>query len=432
MVHASTNGPGTEGDPGGEPRERPRVVGVTNGSGTATDAGTGTADSAANGRRGPGVVRSALVPIAVFVMVVAVGLTANFAVRSLLQPETAPSAPPITDLSRPAPPGWQTTFEWYQEISPTSDLAVADNRVATINSNGALVVLNADSGQLVWASVPNAISPMARPLLAEVDGRLVAGIHDQDQGKLYLVRLDDVEGEQSGRLTDRMLPRGATVTLTGGSLMVTAETGVWVVDGDLDLQSVEIGDEVPMAATGQTVVAGPWEGPWSLNSIADGRREVGPERPDGADGEPHPSYSARGVVVVWWNAAEDDSERVVSLHDAESGELLADTEISQQRLREMVYLSVSADRTLASAGPVLADLRTGNTAVEPGWSSISAVTSAVMYGATPGGDAAWDGRRVGPLPPDTALPWGTSESGLAIVLDRTAGGSTLVGGLRPA
>lgn len=115
-------------------------------------------------------------------MVVAVGLTANFAVRSLLQPETAPSAPPITDLSRPAPPGWQTTFEWYQEISPTSDLAVADNRVATINSNGALVVLNADSGQLVWASVPNAISPMARPLLAEVDGRLVAGIHDQDQG----------------------------------------------------------------------------------------------------------------------------------------------------------------------------------------------------------------------------------------------------------
>ena len=41
-------------------------------------------------------------------LVIAVGLTVNFAVRSLWQPAPAPSAPPVSDLSRPSPPGWRT------------------------------------------------------------------------------------------------------------------------------------------------------------------------------------------------------------------------------------------------------------------------------------------------------------------------------------
>lgn len=377
--------------------------------------------------RGPGLVRSALLPIGVFLLVLAVGLSGYAGWRALVQPPPAP--PPAaagSELSRPAPPGWSSQFAWSQEISETRDIAVSNNRIATINANGSLVVLNADGGEVMWASKPVVISTSARPVIADAGGTPVAGIIDGQD--LYLSRLDDASG--SPELSARVLPPQSAVTWTGGSLLVTAPSGTWTVGPDLNLRSVDVPrDEVAMAADAEQVISAPQEGGWLLTG-GDDQERVTPDVPRGARGSPHPAWAARGVVFAWWDTS-DGRRKVASLHDARSGELLALSQVSDDTLRGGMFLTVSPGRALASAGPMLVDLRTGFTTIDDEWNSQAAPNDRYLYGSRSGIKAVWDGREVTDMDPDAAVPWGTSDAGLAIVLDRTEEGTTLVGGLRP-
>lgn len=386
--------------------------------------GTATKASGTTGR-----LRAVLLPAGVFLLVIGIGFAAygGWRARSTPAPEVSP--PGQADvLSRPAPPGWTQRFAWSEKISPTSEIAVGNNRIATINANGSLVVLNADTGALDWASKPEVISPTAQPLLAEAGGTPVAGI--LDGANLYLAPLGG-DKSSSVQLTTIDLPNDSTVTWTSGSLLITGGFGASIVTDDLKLRRVQLPEGVQaMATDGNVVVAAPAQGSWLLYDANGGVEWVQPDKiPEGARDEPHVAWASRGVVLAWWEGKQRGS-KIVTMHDMIDGRTLASATMSgavfgQSRLE----LTVSPGRRLASAGPMLVDLESRYTTIYEDWSSTSTPNSDYLYGKTAGGKAVWNGADVNAMDPQTAVPWGVSDGGLAIVLDRVADGSTIVGGL---
>lgn len=375
-------------------------------------------------RRSPG--GDFVVPLLVFALVVAVGLVGiRFADRVTGTDNDTAALAPAPGIGRPAPPGWAQQYVWVEEISAVDRVSVGHDRVAFINANGSLVVLDANSGQLSWSSSPQVISRGARPLVGVAGTRPVAAIVDDTS---LLVWPLDLNGQHQAP-ESLSLPAGALVSRTGETLLVTSPAGSWRVTEDLALEPVPLDvGEAALAAGPEGVVTAAASGGWRIRGPQG--RAVEPARPSEAIGEPHPAWSTRGVVLVWWESP-DPAQQWVSLHATTTGELLAAHVVDRSVVDRSLPLSVSPGTRLASAGPLLVDLDTGDVTVDRRWSTTVATDDA-LYGTRDGVKAAWDSHRVTDVPDETALPWGVTTSGSAIVLDRTADGATMLGALARA
>lgn len=376
-------------------------------------------------RQGSGWLRWVVVAV---VLLVVAGLTGVYVYRDRLDgASVAPGASEGQGLNRPAPPGWTSEVAWSHEVGSTPALVAMANRVAFIE-DGRLVVLEADSGALEFRSPALRMSPNASPIVTKVSGRSVVGV--QDGAMLTLWRMPSPNGSAG---TQVQLPLNARVFGQMGGLLFTSGTQAWRLNSDLELDEVTIPpDHVSLGVTGESeLLTAPEEGEWTFTDTSGEQRVVKANgKPAGTEGEMKVAWASRGVIVAW-GAMRDPSRRTVGFYESDNGELLAEGRLSAQQVADGMPLTVSEHGANASAGPLLADLRTGDVEVVPGWSTVMSNSSG-LFGTVNGTRQFWSSESgTTELEPGTGVPWGVSNSGLAIVLDPLPSGGFALVGLRP-
>ncbi len=361
-------------------------------------------------------------------LAVAAAVLIQIAGRGEASPAVSASPSPAS-LERPAPLGWSSTLAWHRDVSANVAPLVAANRVVLVNATGGLVVLDAETGDVAWGDAEASLPRDATLFVVDVSGEphVVARAGDR-----LLVWPLDADTATPSRTVLALAP-GAAVSGGGGRLLVSAKTGTWTLEAGPSLGAVAVpAGMVAMSAPEDGILlAAPGEG-WSVLDDASGAlTAVAPNRePDGAVGDVYPAWSTRGVVVAWW-ATSDKGTRAVGFYDARTGALLAQSPMATDMVNEGLSLSVATDRSVAAAGPLLANLSTGQvTMVTEGWATSVALPQ-VVFGTQDGTQkAVWFGDgEIHELATDTAIPWGLANSGLAIVVDRRPDGQTVLGAL---
>lgn len=376
---------------------------------------------------GPGQWLRWVIPA--IVLVVIAGLSGLYVWRLRGNGSDAGDSPTTSGhvLSRPAPPGWSQEIAWSHAVSSTPAIAVMSNRVAFLEGNR-LTVLDADSGSTEFASPPVEVSPNASPIIARVEGRPVVGI--QDGATLTLWNLPTPDGSPGERIS---LPLNAQVFGQNGGLLVTSGTESWRVNEKLELEPVSLPkDHVAVGVTGDgSMLSAPENASWMFTDTKGQRRVVRAEgKPDGTRGEMNITWGSRGVIAAW-GEMRDPTRRSVALYEAEDGTMLAQGTLSAQQVADGLPLTVSEHGVNASAGPLLANLETGAVDVVPGWSTVMS-NDRGLYGTVNGTRQFWS-EATGPteLQPGAGVPWGVSNSGLAVMVDPTPEGDFAIVGLRP-
>lgn len=354
------------------------------------------------------------------VLLMAVGqLTAN--------EEAAPVGP--QHLSRPAPPGWQTTFTWSTDIpAVTGTIAVGQNRVAFLDTRGTLHVLDADSGSSVFSTAANPVTTNAKPFIALAQDTPVAGVVDGPT--LLMWPLDGASGAEARQIS---LALNARVYQHGGGLMVSTGKEHWVVTSAFTLAPVIIpADHVALGVTPDgLLLSAPPRGGWTVWSPnpSTAPKVIHPEaNPPGTVGEVQVAWSSRGILVAWGNTSDPES-RTVGLYEVASGRLLASETLPTATVQNGLPLTVSPGATYASAGPLLARLSDGDVRIVERWSTIMS-DSKNLYGTRDGVKMVWSGGEAAEMDPKAVVPWGVSERGYAIVLDPLQGNLVRLGALR--
>lgn len=330
-------------------------------------------------------------------------------------------------LNRTAPPGWTTELAWYRDIATTPAVAVAQNRVAFFE-DGRLTVLDADSGMPEFSSRPLELSPNAQPLLSRVDGLPVVGV--LDGSNLTLWQLPAPDGAAGTRIS---LALNAQVFTQSGGILVSTRDQQWSVSNELTLTSLKLpADHVALGVTGEgELLSAPATDSWTFTGPGRERTEVRvQDRPEGTEGPMQVAWSSRGVVVAW-GTMSDPGRRTVGFYDTREGTLLAEGTLSAQQVADGLPLTVAEHADFASAGPLLADLGSGTVHTAPGWSTVMSNNHG-LYGTVNGSRQFWNGQdEPVELEPGTGVPWGVSNSGLAIVMDTADSGEFTLGALRP-
>lgn len=343
-------------------------------------------------------------------------------------PEPPPTPPAPASLSRPAPPGWDSKFAWSTLIdAPVAGISVNADHIA-YRADNVLTVVEATTGQTTFTTALDSMGAATDPKLTHAADTAV--VYCTDGPMLMMWPLDAPDGTEPERLT---LPADARVADQGGGLMAYTATEAWRVTAELTLEPVDVprGDLTMGVGVDGAAITAPERGSWSVIT-ADGKRQkvALSAPPEGAEGEVFPAWEARGLLLAW-AATKDENTRAVGLYDATSGKLIADERLSADTVRKGVELAVSANGTMAAAGPMLVDVTAGTSQVVRGWSTMT-VNGAGIFGTRNGERLVWTGKGdPEPVEQTAALPWGTTEDGaLAVVADRSDAGQTIIGAIR--
>lgn len=336
--------------------------------------------------------------------------------------DTAPasSATPLPNLARIAPDGWSSHVNW--DISPVGDFApvTSGDRILYLTPQATLRAVNANGGALVWESQPLTAASAAPVVGGSGDKAIVAAKAGTAIEVLPLAG-------SGAHLSPTSIPStpSATLTSNGEGILVTdagAAPAILTTDRAVAPLTVPAGNAVYEVLDDDTAVVSPAEGPWSILRPGDQPpATVSVTSPGGAVGAPHAVSSVRGVVVAWWNT-DNPQNRIVAFHDARSGKVLAAKEVPAAVTDNPLPTVVSEDRTLLSAGPVLADSSTQQTVFAPAWKPSNA-TSGNIFGSLVTSSstvrAQWTGRgEVVSLTEGAAVPWLVTDDGSAVVLDQ--------------
>jgi outer membrane protein assembly factor BamB len=363
------------------------------------------------------------------VMVLAVG-TVAVAAQGGDTPPAGDSVAAPAPLSRIAPDGWTTQVAW--DVSPVGEFApvpVPDqDRILFVTPQVTIRSVNANTGATLWESQPLDAAPTGAPVVdGATDGGFVAVKTRFGISVLPLA-------SSGTHVASTTVPASATATLTsnGEGVLVADEgkpTSILATTGELLPLTVPPGHAVYEALDDDTAVVAPAEGPWSiLSAVGNQSTVVTPTAPAGAVGAPHAVSSVRGVVVAWWNTA-DAHNRLVAFHDARTGAIMASASVPVAAIDDGLPTVVSEDRTLLSAGPVLANTDTDEATYTEGWKPSNA-TAGHVFGSLGTQRAGWAGQGAPtPLAEGSAVPWLISDTGAAVVLDQL-GTTTRIAALR--
>lgn len=335
----------------------------------------------------------------------------------------------FTAFSRTAPTGWSQQVVWdYSPVGESAPLPTG-NRLVTVSPEGNISAVNADTGAIAWSTEPLIGAQAATPV---VGGSGDEGFVAVKSGSTISVLPLRSTGTHVEPKTVDASPT-ATLTSQGTGVLVTEEgkpSAVLSADAVLRPLTVPAGQAVYEVLDDGAVVIAPAAGPWSLLPEAGTTSVITPAAPTGSIGVPHTVSSVRGVVVAWWDTP-DPQNRIVAFHDARTGSVTASTAVAAAVVDGGLPTVVSEDRSLLSAGPVVANTSTRETTVHDGWMPSNA-TSRAIFGKVGSKKAMWSGSGTPALLPEgAAVPWAITDAGLAIVLDEL-GNSTRIAALRKA
>ena len=338
-------------------------------------------------------------------------------------PASASASPTVT-FSRTVPPGWSQHASWSAPISPGTHPALSDGLVALVSADRHLQLRYGSTGAIVW-STPAPLPPEATgsPAISVVGGASTVLI--QGAGEILTWQ---VSGDGT-KATPMAAPDRAQISTAGESPLVSLPDHTSAVLGATGLTKVAVPDRTTaMAADKDAVIAGDPKGVWWRIPPSGGTAlKVTPAVPAGADQVTRIAAAGHGVVALVWSMKKNGGQQsIASLHDAVTGKVLSQASAPTDELRTPVWLH-SAEGQVAALGPVLFDLANETATAHPGFAPLAA-TGKVIYGQLKQHLAAV---RAGPnenptqLADGTALPWGITAGGRAVVADRTTAGISL-------
>lgn len=379
-----------------------------------------------------GSLRRTLVAAVTAAVIVGTGIGGVLVYTMTRQPSVTTPAPveaPPPELGRPAPMGWSPAYAWSDRTAGSvAHVAVGLGHVA-YRDGDTLIVRDAETGAVRWKADLSGVSAQAKPMIGAATDRATVVIADGTNLMVWPL----VGAEVNPQPALLAVPPSAKVSVGGGGFLVYAGNQVWNVTADYRLGPVTLPEKnVPFGvAPNGDLYAAPPAGGWSR--ILPGQDPV-PIRPSaippGTVGEVFPAWLSNGYLVAW-GASADPGRRTVGVYEAATGELIMSAEVTAEVVRSGIPFTVAADRSLGSAGPVLLNFTTRTATVVDGWSSI-AVDSRNVYGTVNGEKRTWQGSGMSvAVDPKSAVPWGTSPKGLAVVVDRGADGKPVIGALKP-
>lgn len=334
----------------------------------------------------------------------------------------APTHRPVKiKMTRSTPPGWASTTSWTAPASIRSNVVVKDNTIAYLASSGSVVVLDGN-GKLMSSSAPTQMGKGTTLGVATVAGRPV--VVATGGGKALTWALTLTNPEESP--TAVRVPAGAQVSWNGGGLLVSQGNKAWLPSSKSGLTAVQVpAGYSPIAATAdETVVAAKPGAPWKLIRGRAKPTTVTPRKPVGIVGNMNPAWCSNGVLVAW-GATKNPHWRIVAFYDVAKGTIKAQSRLATSDVNLGLDLTVNSNATLASAGPLLANLANGTTVTVPGWQSTSS-DKYDLYGQATGGQV-WSGSgRAKALSETAAIPWGSTSSDHAVVVDTDKSGKQLL------
>lgn len=332
---------------------------------------------------------------------------------------STPSATAVARLVRPVPVGWSRTPAWSQAAAVVSNVAVKGDLIAYLSPTGSMEIRNGD-GKRVLSSAPTQFTQGTVVGIAELNDRKTAVVANQS-GKVAVWVTSDMGADEASQKLN--LPDGATASWGSGGLLVSSTQQAWTVDSSMRLKEIKVPDgysAMGVLPGGDTVIAKPGDG-WKIMDGSGKSRAVSSPSAPGTKGKMNVAWTSNGVMVAWGETA-DAAKRTVGFYDVKSGKLLASNTLSTQEVNKGLPLAVSGDGTRASAGGLLANLRSGATTHIDGWEAISSDDGA-LYGSVGGTNKMWDGTgQPADVEANTAIPWGALDNGHVVVVDVNATG----------
>lgn len=326
-------------------------------------------------------------------------------------PTTAP------DITRPAPPGWSQQVAWELATLGESGPAIATNRVVSVGPGSNIRAINAETGALIWASLPVADIGDNTPVVGRSDDGAFVAVK---AGTTIAVVPMANSGTQIAPVLVPATPTAQLFSQGEGVMVVDSDLppATLAADGTLRPITIPPGHAIYEVLSDGSAVAARAEGGWAIVPAIGAPTPVTPAVPADAVDAPHPAASARGIVSAWWNTA-DPAQRVVSFHDARSGAVIASTRVPAHTVEDGLPTVASEDRTLLSAGPVLVNTASDEAVYVENWLPSNA-TAGNIFGTRGGQRAVWSAatKQVTAMVNGAAVPWLVSDGGLAIVLDQ--------------
>ncbi|WP_316042188.1 hypothetical protein [Nocardiopsis sp. CNR-923] len=308
------------------------------------------------------------------------------ALRFLPDDSTGPVAAETDDpgepLPAPAPPGYSETSVFDVAVAPgTWPRTSRDGEYLALVAPGDQLHLYDAAGERLWAAdLPADMGDslgIARFALHEGAPAVVL----ETSAALWFW---PVEG---GEPTSVDLPDDAVVQYAGDSSVLVRTGDGSLVPADGVLREVEVPEgSAAMLADGERVLTAVVDGPWEWIDPDGGSTQVVPQRPSEAGEMDRVVTALQEYVIVLWRSNQGDG-RYLAFHDREDGTVLGGVEVEETDVAEAGYASLPIGTRVASYGPTVVDLETGESAVVPGFEPEIAVGRQV-FGQMDGRSAA--------------------------------------------
>lgn len=332
-------------------------------------------------------------------------------------PQAAPSPAEASaggTVTRNVPPGWSQDAAWEVAAGVGSTVAVRHGFVAFVNTDGMLVALNDKDGSTVLSSNPTGMDPgKTRVILTRIGD---ASIAVASQGSTLTAWDLNDPSDLPGR--SNAIPASASISSGGAGLLVTADGQTLLMDsarGFAVAQGLPPGNTSLGLTTDGKIVSGSGAGGWVVGDGATVAPVSVALAPGATGSAMYPTRASKGIVVAW-APTDDPSVRAVALYDAASGAIKAATTLPTDTVNQGLKLAVTDGGELASAGPWLVNLKSGESKTFSGWSTTVGIPGA-LFGNQDGAVHVWGGSGDSQaLAAGVAVPWGITSGGSAVVL----------------
>lgn len=315
--------------------------------------------------------------------------------------------------ARVAPPGYSESAEWRISVAAGTSPAVTPDggTVVVVTRDEALVALTPD-GERRWSEpfVADVEDLQGTVRVVPIGGAEYISAVTSDV--LWLWPIDGGEPEEIA------LPDDVSVSFAGDAPLLTHEDDPPMIPMNGEFVELSVPSTArALASDGERVLAAASEDAWMLVEPEGDPEMVGAEEPDDVgDVVRVLTASADHVVVEWETEDGDDDESVVSVHDAQDGSIIGSAPLNENdRGDEDRWQPTEA---WGAYGPLLVDLREGETEVQPGFHPVGAAGED-LYGELDDELTAVDADgTLSELAGDTARPWGLLGDGAVVVAER--------------
>lgn len=264
-------------------------------------------------------------------------------------------------LEYAAPPGFEPVVELTEELAPETQPGISrDGSVlAYVDPEERLNLIDAEGSRQWSVDLPfDAAAGLGAPRFVEYGGEDTIVMETADTLWFWPA--------SGGTASSVELPESASAQFVGPGVLVRDDDSAYIpVDGELE--EIETpGNSAPMLADDGSVLTAVASDPWNWVEPGGEVERVHAQRPPEAGELEEVMTALREYVIIRWEPLQGDGS-ILAFHDSEDGSVLGSAEIEERAMDDVRHRPAPIGLELASYGPVLFDLASGETTVVPGF-----------------------------------------------------------------